>query len=75
MSNTQHVMDSTEGAAWGFQLDAMTKVLNAVCQKAHDAGDEAVVRLAACVAAAREAADEIERRSSPARKGVRLAKR
>lgn len=74
MSASRHVMDSTEGAAWGFQLEAMMRVLNAVHQDARDASDQAVVRLVACVAGAREAADEIEKRPAPSRKGVRLAK-
>lgn len=72
-----YVMDAAEGAALRYQLDGMVNYLHRVAQEADDAKDEAVRRLVASLHGAREAADEIERRTpvDTPRRGVRLAKR
>lgn len=72
-----HVMDTSEGAAWRFQLDAMLRVLGPMTRDAADAKDGAALRLIAALREAWEAAEEIELRAPAdvAYKGVDLVKR
>jgi hypothetical protein len=61
----RHVMDAAEGAAWGYQLDCMIKVLDQIDDRAAEVGDEPVLRLIRCLYEAREAATQIETRTPP----------
>lgn len=71
-----HVMDSAEGAAVRFQLDALIKSLEKLGTIADDQGDRQVADLLAALVMAQESAAAIEARGlrPPAYRGVSLVR-